>query len=382
MARGSISEVAPNKWRIKLDLGKDSSGKRLQTSKIVHGGRRTAEKSLAEMIKNQDKTKAKHSGSLRDFLTKWLEWKASSLSPKTIRGYSDSIKRIPEPILKKPIGTLSPRTIDALYLQLEKSGASPYVIRQVHSTLRSAFSTAVKWELVDSNPFTKASPPALPKTKLKSPNPIEVADIVKAANDKYGKPMAAYLALAAILGTRRGELLALRRSDVDFSAGTLRISKSVLYVPEFGVVVKTTKTGEERKVSLDAMAKTILEDRMADLRAAVDAGFEVVEDPYIFASDPTGAAPWHPDWPTHAFAAICKSLEIEFHLHQLRHFTATQLIAAGVDIRTVSGRLGHSDPTVTLRVYSHVVESADLRATEIMSGLLNTNKSANSLKST
>ena len=148
--------------------------------------------------------------------------------------------------------------------------------------------------------------------------------------------------------------------------------------------VRRWRKGENlpSRVGIEAMAKTILEDRMADLRAAVDAGFEVVEDPYIFASDPTGAAPWHPDWPTHAFAFICKSLSLDFHLHQLRHFTATQLIAAGVDIRTVSGRLGHSDPTVTLRVYSHVVESADLRATEIMSGLLNTNNSANSLKST
>jgi hypothetical protein len=90
-------------------------GKRLQTSKIVRGGRRAAEKSPAKMIKNQDKTKAQHSGSLGAFLTKCIELKASSLSPKTIRGYSDSIKRMPDSILTRPIGTLSPRTIDALF---------------------------------------------------------------------------------------------------------------------------------------------------------------------------------------------------------------------------------------------------------------------------
>ncbi len=382
MARGSISEVAPDKWRIKLDLGKDASGKRLQTSKIVHGGRRMAEKALAEMIKNQDKTKAQQSGSLGDFLKKWIEWKASTLSPKTIETYASSIERLPKSLTSKPLASISPRAIDAYYLQLKAAGASPYVIRQVHSTLRSAFNTAVKWELVDSNPFTKASPPALPKTKLKSPNPFEVAEIVRLADERYGKPMAAYVALAAILGTRRGELLALRKSDVNLDLGTLQISKSILYTSKTGQIVKSTKTGEERTVALDSMAKTILEGRMSDYEVAAKAGFEVVEDPYIFASDPTGAAPWHPDWPTHAFAFICKSLSLDFHLHQLRHFTATQLIAAGVDIRTVSGRLGHSDPTVTLRVYSHVVESADLRATEIMSGLLNTNNSANSLKST
>ncbi|MDA8373080.1 MAG: site-specific integrase, partial [Actinomycetota bacterium] len=137
-----------------------------------------------------------------------------------------------------------------------------------------------------------------------------------------------------------------------------------------GVIVKGTKSGKVRRVSLDQMGLQMVLARLKDLQASVDAGFDLVDDPYLFAGDPSGGAPWHPDWPTHAFRKSCDDLGMKWHFHQLRHFTATQLIAAGLDVRTVSGRLGHADPSVTLRVYSHVVEAKDREAAAIMGGLL------------
>ena len=93
-------------------------------------------------------------------------------------------------------------------------------------------------------------------------------------------------------------------------------------------------------------------------------------DPYIFSSDPIGAASLHPDWPSHVFRTVCDSLGLDYHLHELRHFSATQLISAGVDLRTVSGRLGHSDPAITMRVYAHVVEAKDREAANILGGIV------------
>lgn len=285
-------------------------------------------------------------------------------------------------MLRLPVRAIDGRKLDDLYRKLAREGASPYVIRQVHSALRSAFTTAVKWELIDSNPAIKASPPSIPRSKAIAPTAVEVARIVEAAAEKYGKPMAAFFALAAMLGTRRGELLAIRSSDIDFASKKLAVNKSLIYVPNKGSMLKSTKTGDERSLALDVMAIVILQSRLDEIASATGAGFTVVSDPYVFAGDPTGATAWHPDWPTHAFSFVCKALELDYHLHQLRHFTATQLIAAGVDIRTVSGRLGHADPSITLKVYSHSVQAADVRAAEIMGEIVSPKKPKNSLKST
>jgi integrase len=96
-----------------------------------------------------------------------------------------------------------------------------------------------------------------------------------------------------------------------------------------------------------------------------------VENPWLFFAEVDGSKPLHPDSISTAFRRITKKLGIDgIHFHSLRHFTATQLIAAGVDIRTVSGRLGHANSAITLRVYSHVLEENDRAASDIMGRLL------------
>ncbi len=366
MARGSITELGPDKWRVRFDAGLTQDGRRRQASKVVYGGRRAAEKALAELIRAESKIQRQSAGTLRDFIKSWLQWKESAISPKTLSVYEASLNRIPDAMLRLPLKAIDGRKLDELYRMLIRNGASPYVVRQVHAALRSAFTTAVKWDLVELNPASKATPPSIPRSKVIAPTAAEVAQVVELTADRYGRPMAAFFALAAMLGTRRGELLALKRSDLDFENRRLAVSKSLVYVPNKGSILKSTKTGEERSIALDEIAISILRSRLEELVSAAEDGFAIAEDPYIFASDPTGDFPWHPDWPTHAFSAVCKSLDLSYHLHQLRHFTATQLIAAGVDIRTVSSRLGHADPSITLKVYSHSVQAADIRAAAII----------------
>ncbi|MCL5068121.1 MAG: tyrosine-type recombinase/integrase, partial [Thaumarchaeota archaeon] len=106
----------------------------------------------------------------------------------------------------------------------------------------------------------------------------------------------------------------------------------------------------------------ILVPQSEELQKNIAAGFEQVTDPFLFYGSPDGSSPLHPDTPSKYFRKMCDSLGLPYHLHQPRHFTATELIAAGVDIRTVNGRLGHADASVTLRVYTHVLEAQD-RAT-------------------
>ena len=93
--------------------------------------------------------------------------------------------------------------------------------------------------------------------------------------------------------------------------------------------------------------------------------------PFVFSPELDGSKPFRPDNVTSFFIRVRDSLGLDgVRLHDLRHFTATQLIGAGVDVRTVAGRLGHSDASVTLRVYSHVIEERDRAAAVIMGRVL------------
>ena len=115
---------------------------------------------------------------------------------------------------------------------------------------------------------------------------------------------------------------------------------------------------------------------VADQRTHVEqlaelAGLELGPDAYVFSPEPDGRRPWFPTAFTHRFEAVRKQLDLNHvRLHDLRHFAATRLIAAGVPVRTVSGRLGHANPSTTLTVYAHFLEASDQAAAAVMGGLL------------
>ncbi|MGE4164121.1 MAG: tyrosine-type recombinase/integrase [Vicinamibacterales bacterium] len=91
----------------------------------------------------------------------------------------------------------------------------------------------------------------------------------------------------------------------------------------------------------------------------------------MFSWDPLGADPWRPESVSRSFRLLCQELGLtNVRLHNLRHYVATQLLAAGVDVRTVAGRLGHRNPSTTLNVYAHFVPSADAHAADVLAALL------------
>ena len=111
--------------------------------------------------------------------------------------------------------------------------------------------------------------------------------------------------------------------------------------------------------------------RQFALRLASRFDAAVTEDAYVFSHEPDGHLPWAPDYVTKRFQAVRDALGFHsLRLHDLRHFAATRLLAAGVPVRTVSGRLGHANPSTTLSVYAHFLEASDRDAAGIMGDLL------------
>src|SRR5262249_14291849 len=100
-------------------------------------------------------------------------------------------------------------------------------------------------------------------------------------------------------------------------------------------------------------------------------GTELRRDAYVFSRDPEGLDPWRPGYVTLAFSRLRDELGLTgVRLHDLRHFNATNLLANGTDVRTVSGRLGHADASTTLNIYAHFMQRADREAAALVGGLL------------
>lgn len=176
--------------------------------------------------------------------------------------------------------------------------------------------------------------------------------------------LAKYVWLASLTGARRGELCALRWSDVDLHEGSMLICRAL--VDEGGQVLeKDTKTHQARRIALGAetVAK-LAEHRLRMEERALECGTELIGDSYVFTSSANGAEPWRPDTTTHRFIRARRraGLPESLRLQDLRHFLATRMISSGIDVRTVSGRLGHRRTSTTTDRYAAFVPAADRAA--------------------
>jgi integrase len=137
------------------------------------------------------------------------------------------------------------------------------------------------------------------------------------------------------------------------------------------VELRDTKTHQERKIALDEFAMAVLSTHQSRAEVWADqAGVPRRADGYILSYDPTGTCPVKPDTITRQFQSLTKKVGVRLRFHDLRHFTATQLLGANVDPRTVAGRLGHADPSITMRVYAGFLQERDREAAQIMGRLL------------
>ena len=243
---------------------------------------------------------------------------------------------------------------------------SPGTVRRVHAILSASLNYAMSWGWMDRNPADHAHPPKLARRRALPPQPEQVAELLNAAAAADDE-LAVFLWLAVTSGARRGELVALRWENIDFDRGLVRIGAN--YVVRSGQRrLKGTKTDDERWLSLDALTVQLLQTLQEARGAAlVPVGLPLPAEAFVFSPDPLGQRPWHPDHFTHAYRTLADELGIVEPLKNLRHFNATQLLAAGVDLRTTAGRLGHSDGgATTLRVYANWTRPADQRAAELL----------------
>ena len=310
-----------------------------------------------------------HSGHLLDG---WLDQVAEHLAAKTVHEYRRLARARIRPALgDKAIRTVSPSDVDRFYRALScDAGLSPASVRHVHAVLSQAFGQAVKWGWIPESPIGRTTPPPVRRAEVKPPSPEAVMDLIAAAVE-HDPDFGLLVLLAATTGARRGELCAMRWADVDLEAGALTVRRAMTDVGG-RVSEKDTKTHAARRLRLDALTiEALRAHRVVVEERATLCETEVKPAAFVCSHAADGATGIRPDKVTSTFVALRDRLGLPgVRLHDLRHFMATAALAAGVPVRTISGRLGHASASTTLGVYAHFVEARDQDAADALGSLL------------
>ena len=372
---GSMRQRGENSWNLRVYAGRDAvSGRKISVERTVRGNKREASKVLAAMVAEVDRRPVMSAGkgTVAELCREWLDFATPSFSPKTGETTQMYIEDPIVPLLGSlQVAKLTPSDLDRFYRQLLEVGRSrgpyaPATIRRVHGIIRRALSQGVRWGWITHNPAIDASPPRVPLKELKPPDPDQVVRVFHLAQESDPE-LATFIMLAASSGARRGELLALRWSDIDLDRGRLSIERGIVRVGD-DLIEQGTKTHQSRRISLDA--NTIVALRAHEvlmIERGQAASSAITSQSFVFSHSVDCSSPWHPDSTSRAFRRVCQQAGVkDVRLHDLRHYVATRLLAAGVDVRTVAGRLGHRNPSTTLNVYSHFVPETDQEAAETL----------------
>ena len=371
---GSLRQKTRGVWEVRFDGGRDPlTGRRRQISRSVRGSKRDAQQVMNALVAEADAGGfIGTSTTFEQLCIQWLALAENDLSPTTLRRYKNLLsKRILPALGSRRINSIRTVDLDRLYLGLSNDvGLAPATVRQAHAVIRRAFRQAVRWGWIATNPATNATPPRLVRADLSPPNVDQVGKLLQQASTD-DPDLGRFLHVAASTGARRGEICALRWRNLDAKLNTLTIERSIIEIPG-GIAEKDTKNHANRRMALDPGTLSVLEEQRRDaLKRAAQSGAKLTDESFIFSREPDGLIPWIPGNVTRRFQSLRRALGYDsMRLHDLRHFTATRLMAAGVPVRTVSGRLGHANPSTTLSVYSHFVAASDQVAASVMGDLL------------
>ena len=339
---GSVHQLADGSWRAAVMISGRRRYLRGKTRAIVQRRLQEARTGGISSSMRLDK-----------FLVLWLAHVKPLVRENTYAGYERIVRlHIIPAIGHTPLRNVTGRACDDALNIARQQGRGENTIGHIRRVLAMAFGTASAWELVTQNPAQRSAP-ARPSDRAIDPQPLTRDELLAFVTAAEGSPDAAMLLVAAFTGARRGEVLGLKWADVDTERGTLAINRTMQRV-KGGVVEMPPKSKSSRRTvrvpekvlaSLKAHRIVQAEQRMKNADVWQDQGF-------LFTRDDGRCIP-----PEALNAACTRTLAAagltHRRLHDLRHTAATLLVQAGVNIKAVSGFLGHSSVVITLDTYAH-----------------------------
>lgn len=355
----------------------------------------------------------------KDFTERWFkEYANQQLEKTTIGAYNELLdQKILPAIGHLKLSKIQPMHLQSFYNNLledgvrkdgKKGGYSPSTIRKCHAVISSILTTAVHWQIIDSNPCDRASTPKQKKStsdikhftleqaetflnalEMEYVTNYKAHDRIDDTGKKYHVPeytearsiptqFKVFFNLALFGGLRRGELIALTWDDINFENNSIDINKSTGYVNKEMITKAPKNKTSIRTITVPGPIIDMLKRyRTEQLETKLALGDQWQGDNYIFIQ--WNGKQMHLATPYGTFKDIIKKYNAtvkdankmipDIPLHGLRHTSATLLISENIDVRTVSARLGHAQTSTTMNIYAHSLKKLDEKAADTLGNL-------------
>ncbi len=422
----SVREKRPGRWELRVYAGKDPlTGKKKWASRTVaaDGVKDAKAQAVRWEVELADDAGGER-GSFGDLLERWMAIRSPRWSPSVRYQHRWMVDRHLGQLVPVAVERITPQVLDEFYAALAARGGacsrrpcrpqpcrehgarcrrqtckrppcpdhgracaswspcdahpcehgaplSTSTVARVHVVVRAALEQGVRWGWIRTNPAALTNDLEVDEAEVTPPDAGDAVRLIAAA-EEHDPTLAPFLVLAVATGARRGALCAARWSDVDLEAGTIRFPRVVVDGPDG--IVEQPATRRKRSGGLVAIdpytVATLAAHRKAQTDRARAAGAVLPGDAHLFSDDPLGADPWRPDTTSKRFRRVRARLGLTCRLHDLRHLSATTLVAAGVDVRTVAQRGGWRKASTLVDRYAHSVDAADRAAADILGRLL------------
>jgi integrase len=378
---GNITRRGKHSWRLKFDTGRDMvTGERDTQFVTVRGTKKEAQAELTRLLAAHDAgtAVAPSKATVATYMATWIDTAETlSLAAKTAERYRYLIDQQITPHLgAHPLQKLKAAHIAEWHATLLSRGGhagaplSARTVGHAHRVLHKALGDAVKREVLNRNPAALVPPPKVVEGEMA----MLGADAVKALLVAMrGTVIYPHVVTLLSTGMRRGELMGLQWGDVDLDGGKLRIERAIEKTKKHGLRVKGPKTRHGRRtITLPAGAVAVLrQHRKAQLETRVALGLgRLPDDAFVFGTLEGGMR--DPGAISQAWKRLVATGRLpKTTLHALRHSHASALIASGADPVTVSRRLGHGSPVITMSTYAHLFDRGDESAARAIDLMMN-----------
>ncbi len=363
---GSFKERSQDVWEYRFTL---PNGRR----RSVYGRTKKECRDKRNVVEERFKlglTALGRSQTIEQYLCDWLEVlrRGGDTRPQTWQAHESCIRIRVVPLIGDiRLSELTPQHLESLYGRLLASGLAPASVVRTHAVLHRALRRAFDLGLIPRNPCDIARPPQVRRKELRTLSSLEVKSLLDRTENSTIRTL---YAVGATAGLRRGELLALKWTDIDFDRGRLTVQRTALRVHGGGIHYGEPKTDAGRRtVRLGAMVVGELRRHKTEqLSMRLKAGPAWEDHGLVFTN--IFGRPLDAGFVTRTFKRDLALAGLPaIRLHDLRHTFATLSLEQGTPVKSLQSALGHSTISTTLDIYGHVTPAMQDAVAETMDRL-------------
>ena len=370
---GTIRKRSDGRWEARIIIGHKNDGTPMYKSAFAKTQKSALKQlhQLLDLYRDVDLTEECRM-TLGEWMDKWLdEYMIFTVRESTLDSYrclaENQVKRF---IGEKQLSSLTTAELQKFYNKIKKEGrvkpnrAGTYeladsIVRKIHMMLHEALDTAVRERLIAKNPTNGTT---IPKTNYAEKQVLGNEQLERFLEEiKTEEYWCDFFYVEVMTGLRRGEICGLKWSDIDFDANKLRVQRSVSAKKGGGLNIGETKTNTgTRIITMPPSVREVLQKRK-----------QTAITEWVFPAFLNPEQPIHPEAAYRKLKVILKHAELPLiRFHDLRHTFATHAMKSGVDPKTLSGILGHTNASFTLDTYTHVTSDMQKNASAVVGNMM------------